>query len=164
MKWMNGAHADESNCQMTDITTDNQITGKTVTYVQNTDGNKLVTMDIISAITPDSCGYNTFSFVVLGQDVAIQASTVGITVDNDASPKTMTINTNYKPGTYQMWWYAIPSGNQCQTPILKAWTLQLNCPLTSVTVATNTITDTYSTNVAGDDVDSRLLIAFPTYT
>jgi len=110
----------------------------------------IVPMDTILTITPSSCGYVSYTYVVLGQAVAIQASTLGITI-SDSYPFVMTINTAYGPGTYPMYWYAIPEGNACQTPILKTWTLQIICALSSVSVASGSLEDTYTTNIAGDE-------------
>lgn len=73
------AHADESLCQLTALTTDNAMTGQTINYPMST-GQMDVTMDKITAQTPATCGYTAFTYGVLGEYWA-DPSEYGITVD-----------------------------------------------------------------------------------
>ena len=58
-------HADQDACQMTDYSTDSLLTGTTVIYVIGM-GDSVVPMDSILTITPDSCGYTSFDYSVIG--------------------------------------------------------------------------------------------------
>lgn len=156
------AHADEDACRFTDFTSDGALTGTMVTYTIG-QGPLVVTMDSISATDPD-CGYTNFNYNITGQTVGHTMTTYGITIDNEQDPPQMTIESEYTPGTYWMNWYPIPTTTNCNSPVNKAWQLQILCELESVTLASGAFSETYTSNVAGDEEDTTLTVSFPFYT
>lgn len=60
-----------------------------------------------------------------------------------------------------MYWYALPDGNSCQSPILKSWTLNIYCMLTAYSLdgKATEFSDSYTATV-----EAELLINFPTFT
>jgi hypothetical protein len=119
-------------CALTSLTTDNELTGKTVLYLELS-GSKTYAMDKILTQTPSSCGYTSFTYSVR-EDALGDMSGYGITVDNSASPPNLVINSSIiAPKTYVMTWYATPAGATCLNSISFPFTIKIYCKLTDAT-------------------------------
>jgi hypothetical protein len=95
-------------CQWTSLTTDNALTGTTITYTSGS-GPMTFAMDSIISQTP-SCSYSSFTYFVREMTTysGTDLSTIGITVDAAAVPNDLVVDSSIAAITLSMEWWVEP--------------------------------------------------------